>query len=350
MSFADPSQTRFVQDNLKLTGTDETALEVRYNSPNGSWIKATYVNRSWANFYDRIATIDNYVMVHPVSFPNESTEALGVYWYNVDNVNRSYKSLELEFSNQFTRKWSLGGAIVYSILQGNADGEGSNPALASSAVNYLVDVHEKYGRDISYYAPDGYLSSDIPYRINTWLAYTNTTKEGINFGSSLMFTYNAAGPTSAARTLYFESRDMAIANGYSNQSAQMWGNTYTRYYGTRGYYRANDTYAFSLQANLEIPIYRKMRFFVEATITGLFNQWMLAGYDKGATADTTQRTHINSNPAQGLNPLANGVIPNSYSPRVTGGVYLGNAYGWGTYGYGNMSGQRNVVFSAGLKW
>jgi len=35
---------------------------------------------------------------------------------------------------------------------------------------------------------------------------------------------------------------------------------------------------------------------------------------------------------------------------VINGVATYNYYGWGTYGYGNMSGQRNLVFSAGFKW
>ncbi|MDR0498223.1 MAG: TonB-dependent receptor [Holophagales bacterium] len=347
LDYSDASQTRFVQDNLKLTGTDETTLEVRYNSTNGSWIRATYVNRSWANMFDRVAGVNDFVEVHPISLPEITIQAVGSYWENVSNINRSYKSFELEFSNQFTQELSLGGAIVYSILQGNTDGEGSNPAVGASAVNYFVDVHEKYGRDASYYAPDGYLTGDIPYRINTWLAYTSTSTSGVHFGSSLMFTYNAATPTNATRTLAFEAQLMAADLGYANTLARMLPSSYTRYYGSRGYYRTNDTYSFSLQANLEIPVVRKVRFFVETTITGLFNQWMVTGHDKGSATDA-QRTHINSDPTLGLNPLANGVIPNSFSPRdVSGGV---NNYGWGTYNYNNMSGQRNVVFSAGLKW
>jgi len=353
LDFGDPTQTRFVQENLKLTGTDETTLEARYNSPNGSWIRATFVNRSWANMFDRVSNVRDYILVHPISFPEIEIESTAEYWMNVDNIHRSYKSLEIEFNNQFTRQWSLGGAVVFSTLQGNADGEGSNPAVVSTAVNSLADVHQEYGRDVSYYAPDGYLSGDIPYRINTWLAYTNTTTEGINFGSSLMFTYNAAGPTSAATTLFFEAQEMAQKLGYNATMARMWGNSYTRYFGDRGYYRTNDTYAFSLQANLEIPVYRKMRFFIEATVTGLFNQWMLTGYDKSsAGGQTGQRTHIGSIPANGPNPMAGGSIPNSLSPvrTILNGVATYNYYNWGTYGYGNMSGQRNLVFSAGFKW
>jgi outer membrane receptor for ferrienterochelin and colicin len=353
LDFGDPAQTRFVQENLKLTGTDETALEVRYNSSNGSWIRATFLTRSWANMFDRVFTLDDVIKVRPISFPEIEIDSTAEYWRNVDNINRSYKSLEIEFNNQFTRQWSLGGAVVFSTLQGNADGEGSNPAVVSSAVNSQADVHARYGRDVSYYAPDGYLSGDIPYRINTWLAYTNTTAEGINFGSSLMFTYNAAGPSSSTVGLFFEGQEMAADMGYDDDLVRQWGSGYTRWFGARGYYRTNDTYAFSLQANLEIPIYRKMRFFVEATITGLFNQWMVAGYSKeGSGTQADERTHIDSDPSKGFNPMANGYIPNSMSPirTVLNGVPTYNWYGFGTYGYGNMSGQRNLVFSAGLKW
>ena len=337
-SFSNPTANRFAQPDLVAPSVNETSLEVRYSSPNGSWIRAAYANRTWSNLFDRVSVMGDIVYAPAPSFPDQQLPVLAERWQNVDNVDRTYKSFELEFSNQFTRNLSLGGNIVYSVLRGNSDAEGSNPPIAATSVNWMVDVHEKYGRDASYYSPEGYLSSDRPYTVSTWLTYSVRDKSGLSFGTTLLFNYNAATPTSASRTVRFEGVDLAGELGLPITGP--FGSTYTRWYSPRGYYRTNDTYSFDLQVNLEIPLYRKVRLFTEATVTGLFNQWMLNNFDK--SNDTGQDFYTDD-------PRVGGLLPSSFTPRVAPDGRV-NYWNWGTYGSGNMSGQRNLVFSAGLRW
>lgn len=291
--------------------------------------------------FDRVNVMGDIVLVHPITSPELQTQALANRWQNVNNIDRTYNALEIEFNTQFTKSVSFGGNATYSIMRGNVQGDNSNPPVTSSAMNSLTSVHDKYGRDSSYYAPEGYLTGDIPYRLSAWLSYSGRHKTGASMSTTLLFNYTAAGPTSSAvGGVLFEARAEALRLGYTEVYGQ-YDNSYTRYFGTRGYYRTNDTYSFDLQVNLELPLYRKVRLFTEMTVTGLFNQWMLTGHGKDTQNVATGQLDTHD-------PRVGGWFSNSYSPRVVpGGI---NNYGWGSYGYSSMTGQRNVVFSAGLKW
>jgi outer membrane receptor for ferrienterochelin and colicin len=339
LSFSNPASTRFVQPGLKATGTDESTLELRYNSEDGSWIKLTAVDRRWSNMFDRIQTLQDTINAPSITFPTITVPALREYWQNVTNVKRNYKSLELEWNNRFTREFSMGGNVTYSVLTGNADGEGSNPPVINTVINNQADVHDQKGRSVDYYAPMGYLSTDIPYRVRMWATYAAQSASGVSFATTLLLNYDAASPQSETRTLFFEGQELAGAM-YNSTATKLFGNTYTRFYGSRGYYRGNDTYGFDLRLNLEVPIYAKTKFFTEVTVFNVFNQWMVTGLSKAGNTGSTLRT---------TDPLAGGMLPTGLQPVVAAGGNV-NMYGWGTYGYGSQTGGRRLNLSAGLRW
>ena len=189
----------------------------------------------------------------------------------------------------------------------------------------------------TFYAPYGYLSGDVKHRARIYLNYVNKSSQGALFNASLMFNYTGGSPYSLTRDLYFEAYDDALAAGSTIASQYASYGTYTRYYGPRGIGRFNDVYNFDLKLGTEIPIWRKVRYFVELTVFNVFNHWQLS---------TFSTTNVSGSSLATTNPLAGYQVQNLTQAGVAGG----NATGWGTYGYSDYGGGRSMAFSTGIKW
>ncbi|GLH69674.1 hypothetical protein GETHPA_12070 [Geothrix rubra] len=329
--------SRFADTNTKAPINDETSFAVRHTYTDGSYINLTYTKRTGKHFFNDFYTIGDEVQV-PLIYSTGMKQVYAERWATDDRLTRDYNSFEVDFLSRFNEKWSLGGNYTLASLQGNSEGsEGNNPPVSGDVIGDFESVHASRGRDFTFYAPYGYLSGDVKHRARIYLNYVNKSSQGALFNASLMFNYTGGSPYSLTRDLYFEAYDDALAAGSTIASQYASYGTYNRYYGPRGIGRFNDIYNFDLKLGTEIPVWRKVRYFVELTVFNVFNHWQLS---------TFSTTNVSGSSLATTNPLAGYQVQNLTQAGVAGG----NATGWGTYGYSDYVGGRSMAFSTGIKW
>jgi outer membrane receptor for ferrienterochelin and colicin len=335
---------RAVNKSIKPPSVDEAQIGLRRNFRDGSFIGINYISRTYKDFFNdffEVGRVSNVPLITATGTVAKATE----YWDNDNRIKRDYKALEIEFSSRISPTFTMGGNYAYSVLKGNGTGsEGGNPAIQGDALGDYDATHAKYGRDTSFYAPYGYLVGDQPNRARVFGTWTQRNSKGSIFETTLLFNYTAGSSYSLTRANRLEARADGVAA--TDPAASSYGNNYTRYFGPRGIGRVNDTYSFDLKARAEFPVVNKLRYFLEFTVTGLFNAWQVAGNDTsgragGSGASPTGYVATSS-------PLS-GFYATPYASS-TSALTAGNASGFGTYSFSSMAGGRTVQLSTGFKW
>ena len=328
---------RFAARNTKAPSTDEVSLGLRHTYTDGSYLNLTYTRRTGKDFFNDTFTLGDEAQV-PLLYHATltTTPVIAERWATDERLKRDYKSIELDFQNHFSAAWTLGGNYTLASLKGNSEGsEGNNPPVSGDTIADFESVHASRGRDFSYYAPYGYLTGDVKHRARIYLNYVNKSAAGATFNASLLFNYTGGAVYSQTRDLYFEAYDDALTalSPIANQYASF--GTYNRYYGPRGIGRFNDTMGFDLKIGTEIPIMNKVRYFLELTVTNVFNHWQQQTYSTQIVSGSNLTT---TNAAAGyrVQPLTNAAINNST--------------GWGTNGFVDYQGGRTMQVSTGIKW
>ncbi len=325
----------YVNPNLKAPSADELSLGVRRNYRDSSFLALSYNRRIFKDLFDDRLYIKDEFLQNSFVTPGIALTNAATRWDNSPNGRRYYNSVELEFLQVISPQVSFGGNYTLSSLQGNTEG-GDNSA-ASRSVASLGDplsnyesVHLSRGRGESYFAPNGYLASDTRHRGKLFLNYVDRDAKGGMFSASLLFNYTGGGVYDLLQANLFEAQADASAAGSANPL--LYPTTYNRYWG-RGLGRFNDVYSFDLKVGFEIPLFHKVRYFSEVTVTNLFNHQMLATFST-ATTGTAQTT----------NAAKSGYYTAPWTASLT------NRTGWGTYGNADYIGARIVTLSAGFKW
>jgi len=324
-----------VNPNLKAPSVDEISVGIRRNYKDGSFLNLSYNKRTYKDPFDDFLYIGDELQQNSFVTPGVVLSNPVTRWDNNPHERRDYSSVELEFLQVMTPRWSFGGNYTSSSLKGN--GEGGDNSAVSRSVASLGDplgnyesVHALRGRDQSYYAPYGYLASDTKHRGKLYLNYVNQDSKGAMFSSSLLLNYTGGGVYDISATNLFEAQTDAAAAGSPNVNA--YPTTYTRYWG-RGLGRFNDVYSVDLKLAVQIPLFRKVRYFTELTITNLFNHQLLQTFST-ATTGTAQATNS----------------PKGGYYTAPWGSNLANRTGWGTYGNADYLNARVVTLSTGFKW
>lgn len=321
--------------NTKAPNSDEISLGLRHTYSDGSYIGLNYAQRSTKDFFNDIYTIGDEVNVNLVSTPG-TTRAIMERWATDSRLKREFNSFEFEFNFRFGPKWLLGGNYTLASLTGNSEGsEGNNPPVSGDVTADFESVHTTRGRDWSYFAPDGYLGGDIKHRANIYLNYQTRSASGLAFNASLLYNYQGGSPYSITRANLFEAQADATAAGSTIASQYGSFASYTRYFGQRGIGRFNDISNFDLKLGTEVPLAYKVRYFLELTVSNIFNHWQLRSFDTTGVSGAA---------------IATGAANSGYVVAARTGVATGNQQGWGTYGFGNYSGGRSVAISTGVKW
>lgn len=328
---------RFADSNTKAPSTDEISLGLRHTYTDGSYVNLTYTRRTSKDFFNDIFTLGDEAQV-PLIYHTTltTTPAIAERWITDDRLRRDYNSFELDFQNRFGPQWTLGGNYTLASLQGNSEGsEGNNPPVSGDVIGDFESVHASRGRDFSYYAPYGYLTGDVKHRARIYLNYVNKSAAGATFNASLLFNYTGGAVYSQTRDLSFEAYADALAVPLPNASQYAAFPTYNRYYGPRGLGRFNDTMGFDLKVGTEIPIWNKVRYFLELTVTNVFNHWQQQSYSTQIVSGSALAT-TSAYAGYRVQPLTNAAINNST--------------GWGTNGFVDYQGGRTMLVSTGIKW
>lgn len=325
---------RFVDPKTKAPYNDEVSIGIRHNYKDGSYIGLTYNKRQGGGFFNDFFNIKDEVNAPLTYVAGLNQLVVAERWATDESLTRNYKGLEFDFLFKLNSKWDMGGNWTYASLTGNGEAsEGNNPPVSGDIIGDYTSVHESRGRDLSYYAPEGYLAGDVRHRMRMYLGYNNRSAQGAGFYGSLLFNYDGGASYSLTRALTFEAQTDAAA-GTPSAIVGQYPTSYTRFFGPRGLGRFNDTFNFDLKVGVEMPLFWRMRWFGEITVANLFNHWQLASY---STTSTTGTGILTSSPLSGYR--ANALT-----------VAGGNANGYGTYGGGNYVGGRSVVLSTGFKW
>lgn len=336
---------RAVNASTKAPSNDETSLGIRHTYTDGSYVNFTYTKRTGKNFFNDILTIGDEVST-PLNYTTGSSPSIRNYWETDSRLKRDYNSFEVDLNNRFNAEWSLGGNYTLASLQGNSEGsEGNNPPVAGDVIGNYDSVHIARGRDESYYAPYGYLTGDVKHRARLFLNYVTKSNQGAIFNASLLFNYTGGSVYSLTRTQAFEAQTDAAAPPINSTIAGQYPTTYTRYFSPRGQGRFDDMQSFDLKLGAEIPVFRTARYFVELTVTNVFNHWQRVSYQ--TTAVTGNSSLITNSPMAG------------YRAAPLTGI-VGNQTGFGTYDFNNYNNNtgnptpsplgRVVQLSTGFKW
>ncbi len=337
--YAAGGPTSFVDPNIKAPSATEFGLSARHNWKDGSFIEFRAARRVWKDFYNDFNVIGDEYAYNSVIVPGISVRNISTRWRTDDRVKRHYNNAEMEFLFILNPQLQFGGNYTYATLKGNGEGGDSGGANVSVTGDTLGDfdaVHQANGRDESYYAPYGFLAGDQSHKASLYLNYMNRSEKGTLFTGSLLFNYTGGGVYSLTRSTVFGSELQAAATAAGSTIASQYASfypNYTRYFGERGLGRFNDTFNFDLKLGLEVPIWSKLRGFVELTVFNVFNHWQRATFSTSTLAGTVTTT----SPLSGYRALP-------------WGTNTTNLTGWGTYGAADYVGGRSVVLSTGFKW
>lgn len=328
-----------INPSTKAPYSDEVSMGLRRTYTDGSFLGFTYSERKSKHFFNDFSTVGGEVLV-PLRATAGSSRVIATQWANDDRLTRFYKSMEVEFLQKLDARWSLGGNYTYSILKGNSEGsegQASTLAVSGDVIGDFESVHVANGRDASFYAPEGFLQGDRTHKAAFHLDYMVKSAQGASLNASLLFNYQSGGTYSLTRANYFELSAAATAAGSTivSQYANFLADQYTRYFGPRGIGRYDDTYNFDLKVGLDVPVARKLHYFLEVTAFNVFNHWQRTTYSQSSVAgDSSFAT--------------NGAKSGFWGTPWT--ATPGNTTGYGTYGFGDYAGGRSVVVSTGFKW
>jgi hypothetical protein len=320
--------------NTKAPYMEEMGLEMKRSWKSGSYVGIAYTQRKAGNFFNDFFEMGQEVVI-PLKYAQTNTYSAIENWRTDTAMKRDYKSVELSFLAKLDRNWTFGGNHTYAIMKGNTEGtETASEPVWLDPIGNLEGVHQKYGRDLSYYAPYGYMTGDQRNRGNLYLSYLGTGEGGSSLYGSLLLNYRGGTSYSLVRTVKFESQDERVLHP-EYRAAYGEFTTYDRYYGPRGVGRFNDYFNFDLKFGWEIPLWKSLRYFFEATVYNVFNHWQLRSYSTSSNSGSSLYT---SSPLAGYSATARRVLAN------------GDVNGYGTTSHSNFTGGRYLWLSTGIKW
>jgi hypothetical protein len=257
-------------DYKGLVNTEFT-VGIRLNLDNGGSIRATYVSRSIAN--------DNaYVYNGWKDNPNgDKTKVFSRLLKNMD-LERSYKSLELEWDVPVTKRVDFGGSYTFARQMENGTDEANAPQKSASKSVFWWEYYDAQ-YEFPYWGYNPVRLRAPEHRFNAYLNY-DLTYGKVKSNAALRFAYTSAGPGN--RTFVYDMGFPVVDGVYINAAGEAApnrpnmptntaaGSTRTVYYNIHRTLGPDD-WSTNLTYNLEVPVTRKVRWFATITASNPFN-------------------------------------------------------------------------------
>jgi len=269
--------TNEVASDFKGLVSTELTLGVRLNLDNGGSLRVSYVTRSWANDY-------GYGFNGWKDNPNVGGQKVySRILRNFDDTERSYNSVELEWTIPVTKRLDFGGTYTYSRFMTNASGSTYGLGEADSpqkSPNKTVNYNEYY--DVLYSNAPGFGYRPVrlrtpEHRFNAYVNY-DLTYGHVKSNVALRFNYVSADPATRAITygigypivpgINDNIAGVGMPNPMPSGTGLGWTVTdYINIHRTAG----PDGWDTNLIYNLEVPVTHKLRWFAIITSSNPFN-------------------------------------------------------------------------------
>jgi outer membrane receptor protein involved in Fe transport len=257
-----PGYTTRFDHSLSSPYMDEMTLGYAITFGNRGYIRADYIDRTWADFYAIRRGLDTGKVEDPTGLLVDQ----GVIENSQGDLSRDYNAVQLQASWHPIDRVNVGGNYTWSKLRGNVEGE--TPGGATSLTEDL-DRPEYTG--FAQFNPVGYLLPDIRDRLSAWVGVDFPTTFG-EFNVSLLERYHS-GLSYSARGTIDVRRGTANgpANGVVNPGYESVPSNVGYTFGERGGYRLQNISSTDLGLNYALP-FGRYRFFLETDIINIFNQ------------------------------------------------------------------------------
>jgi hypothetical protein len=355
-------ETGEVDKGFKPPTSTEYSVWYRRTFNKGGYIKVSFNIRTWADLYDYFpGKVFQYT-----SPSNQKSNRLQTILKNSDEFTRTYNGLELQWDYPLTRKVTFGGNYTFSSYKHNQSGYGSStqsPGGTTSlyelqnlewfdamfSQDYVVDgkiVWSGQGRDT--WMPMQKVDNEFSLgyylivNLSQGRARSNFTLRGRYTGSSLandLLRVEVGYPVYPGINTY----PSALGTGNSSQMVNFKDIPYNPYTTVDTFYN-NFTY------NLNMPLAKRLSWFLNININNVFNHinrtganfWTARRTDVGATRYWQIQSGVN---AQGQPTYTAPNIP--YDPFANGWNWSGNM---GNNFLVRNTNRRSISMSTGLRF
>jgi len=345
-----------VDKGFKPPTSTEYSAWYRRTFNNGGYIKVSFNIRTWADLYDYFPG----EVFQFTSTTGAKTNRLRTILKNSDAFNRTYNGLELQWDYPLTRKVTFGGNYTFSSYKHNQSGYGSSAQSMTGAGSAAYEMQnlewfdEMFSRD---YVVDGKVVWSGQGR-NTWMPML---KSGSEFSLGYYLIVNLTqGKARSNFTLRGRYTGSSLANDVLRMEVGFpvypGINTYPSAVGAGGSQLVNykdipynpyttvDTFSNDFTYNLNMPLAKRLSWFLNINIANVFNHINRTGDIWGG-----RRTDVGSTrywPIQnGVNTQLAPSIP--YDPFVNGWNWGGSL---GSYFVARNSSRRSIDMSTGLRF
>lgn len=322
--FQVPDAVFAIDKSFKPDVSNEMTVGYERMYDGGGKLKIVLVNRTWDDLPMSFGGTNVINIADPTGSGLPSKTNYLRTLKNDPDSKRTYKAIEVEFAAWLLKdQLRLAGTYSYGRTTGNSqmqDGTGFNSGFIEGG--WFRDQYLAMGIPRDAFDPEGQLNTSQNNSLTVMLNYY--AKAGAARSViSLMGRYNdGAVETRTTNT-------MALPTALNPAIAQL-PSAYTHFWNGRGQYTQPDNTSWDLAYNLDLPVYKKVRFSATLTVQNIFNVIRKTGTYWGN--DTATYTATNR-------------------PGYVGNVFSGNSQYYGAYpSYTWFQGGRNFGLDFGIKF
>ncbi|MDR2561427.1 MAG: TonB-dependent receptor [Holophagales bacterium] len=284
-----------VEKDFRPPTSTEFSVWYRHTFASGGSFKVSFNNRTWSDLYDMFPS-SVFAWDNPNTVDVDETARIKATLRNTKDYTRKYNGVELQWDFPITRKVSFGGNYTYSRYFHNQTGIGSSEeqvdaAITSTGIGLQTPWHfdslfssnvvdadgnvlynfgghnawspmqsqsSEFG--LGYYLivnlTQGKARSNFTLRGNYTGGSTNYDRVTINTGQYLM----PPGKNAAGADIFY--------NTFPGQSQPQLQSNMSAYFGK---YTTNDSFSTNLTYNLNMPIAKRLTWFLNINVSNAFN-------------------------------------------------------------------------------
>jgi len=297
-----PGLNTRIDSSLKSPNSREITLGLSRRLGNRGAVRVDGIYRKFRDFY--VTRVDTSTGKVQDQFGRSFD--LGLV-ENTDQLQRSYRGLNVQISFRPTNRLNLGGNYTLGELKGNVEGEngGSGPIRET-----ILRYPEYFNR--SWYYTEGDLNADVRHKVRAWASYDFPIPESagrLNMGVLQYYntgtSYGANGPV--------DTRPFVTNPGYANPPAPP---AILYYFTPRDAFHMDDLWRTDLALNYAHKLgLKKAEIFVRGTMMNAFNRHGLTNFWGGVNSEldlgcgtggcisTTVQTNANNSAITRFNPF-----------------------------------------------